>query len=126
MEQVMLNLFRNAEEAGSPPEAIELGVEEAKGGGFDLVVSDRGSGMTDEVLRQALLPFYSTKERGTGLGLALCREIVEAHGGELRIQRREGGGLTVSCWLPGPEIPAPPPLPGPPPLAIRPLTLSRP
>jgi signal transduction histidine kinase len=56
--------------------------------------------MTDEVLKNALLPFFSTKEKGTGLGLALCREIVEAHRGKLRVARREGGGIVVSLWLP--------------------------
>jgi len=57
--------------------------------------------MTDEVLRSSLVPFFSTKEKGTGLGLALCKEIVEAHRGKLRLSRREGGGMEVSCWLPG-------------------------
>ncbi|HEX7029037.1 MAG TPA: ATP-binding protein, partial [Gammaproteobacteria bacterium] len=48
-----------------------------------------------------LLPFYSTKKSGTGLGLSLCREIVEAHGGRLNIANRSGGGLEVTFWLPG-------------------------
>jgi signal transduction histidine kinase len=52
-------------------------------------------------MRQALLPFYSSKPGGSGLGLPLCREIVEAHGGRLRIERRPGGGTAVICWLPG-------------------------
>jgi signal transduction histidine kinase len=56
--------------------------------------------MDDETMRKALLPFYSTKERGTGLGLPLCREIVEGHGGKLTLQSREGGGTVVTCWLP--------------------------
>jgi signal transduction histidine kinase len=47
-----------------------------------------------------LLPFYSTKASGTGLGLALCREIVEAHGGRIKLANRPGGGLVVSVWLP--------------------------
>jgi two-component system, NtrC family, nitrogen regulation sensor histidine kinase NtrY len=46
------------------------------------------------------VPFYSTKDTGTGLGLTLCREIVEAHGGRLRIANREDGGAIVTIWLP--------------------------
>jgi signal transduction histidine kinase len=44
--------------------------------------------------------FHSTKQDGAGLGLPLCREIVDAHGGTLRIQARSGGGTVVSIWLP--------------------------
>ena len=51
-------------------------------------------------MKRALLPFYSSKPAGTGVGLALCKEIVEAHGGRLRLQNRPGGGLMVTCWLP--------------------------
>jgi signal transduction histidine kinase len=47
-----------------------------------------------------LLPFYSTKPAGTGLGLTLCREIVEAHGGRLSLANRAGGGALVTVWLP--------------------------
>ena len=61
---------------------------------------DRGPGFTAGALENALVPFYSTKDTGTGLGLTLCREIVEAHGGRLRIANREGGGAPVTLWLP--------------------------
>jgi two-component system, NtrC family, nitrogen regulation sensor histidine kinase NtrY len=103
MEQVVLNLLKNAEESGSAKDAIELAVVPREKGSADLVVRDRGPGMSDEVLASALLPFYSTKKTGTGLGLALCREIVEAHGGKVRLQNREGGGLEVTCTLLGRE-----------------------
>ena len=56
--------------------------------------------MTGEVLEQALLPFYSTKANGTGLGLTLSREIVEAHGGRIHLTPRTEGGTAVSIWLP--------------------------
>ena len=65
-----------------------------------LRVLDRGRGMSEEVMRQALVPFYTTKPAGSGLGLALCNEIIEAHGGHMRLQAREGGGTVVTCWIP--------------------------
>jgi signal transduction histidine kinase len=63
-------------------------------------VADRGGGMTEAVMANALVPFYSTKRTGTGLGLALAREIAEAHGGRIALANREGGGLTVVLFLP--------------------------
>jgi signal transduction histidine kinase len=45
-------------------------------------------------------PFYSTKPTGTGLGLTLCREIIEAHAGRLSLANRAGGGALVTVWLP--------------------------
>ncbi|HKS93529.1 MAG TPA: ATP-binding protein, partial [Gammaproteobacteria bacterium] len=57
-------------------------------------------GMPADVLELALLPFYSTKQSGTGLGLPLCREIVEAHGGRISVANRASGGVMASIWLP--------------------------
>jgi nitrogen fixation/metabolism regulation signal transduction histidine kinase len=99
LQQVLLNLLRNSAEAGSPAAEIRVSVAPARGGWL-LQVADRGTGMSDEVLARALLPFYSTKPSGTGLGLTLCREIVEAHGGTLDLANRDGDGVTVRVWLP--------------------------
>lgn len=101
-EQVLINLIKNAIESGSPEDEVTVSVEERQGG-VTVTIADRGGGLSDEVLRDALLPFYSTKPKGTGLGLTLCREIVDAHGGRLSIANREGGGALVAVWLPGGE-----------------------
>ena len=99
MEQALLNLVRNAHESGSAPDLVHVGVRRLSDG-FLLEVMDRGAGMTEAVLTHALVPFYSTKRSGTGLGLALAREIVEAPGGSISLSNREGGGLVVSLTLP--------------------------
>ena len=99
MERVLINLLKNAHESGSAPGDVRLDVSR-EGAALRFEVRDRGSGMSETVLRNALLPFYSTKQTGTGLGLPLCREIVEAHGGRLAIANRSGGGLRVSVVLP--------------------------
>jgi signal transduction histidine kinase len=99
IEQVLINLIKNAIESGSPEDEVTIAVRERPDGTM-IEVADRGSGLAEEVLRDALLPFYSTKPKGTGLGLTLCREIVDAHGGRLSIANREDGGAVVTVWLP--------------------------
>jgi two-component system nitrogen regulation sensor histidine kinase NtrY len=99
LEQVMINLLKNAAESGSPPDEITVAVQRAAAG-FRIEVADRGTGLSESTLRDALLPFYSTKPTGSGLGLTLCREIVEAHGGRLSLANRAGGGALVTVWLP--------------------------
>jgi len=100
MQQVVINLVKNAHEAGGDPDAVTVSLQRSADGTL-LRICDRGRGMTEDVMRQALVPFYSTKSTGSGLGLALCNEIVEAHGGRVRLAAREGGGTVVTCWLPG-------------------------
>jgi nitrogen fixation/metabolism regulation signal transduction histidine kinase len=99
VEQALINLLKNAHEAGGADTEVELLILCA-GTDQRIEVRDRGSGMSPTVLAQALLPFYSTKRSGTGLGLALAREIAEAHGGRIQLANREGGGLRVLLDLP--------------------------
>ncbi len=103
VEQVLINLIKNAHESGSDAEDVTLSIMQS-GRELRIEVADRGPGMSEAVLAQALLPFYSTKRSGTGLGLALAREITEAHRGRVLLANREGGGLRVSLLLPQPTV----------------------
>jgi two-component system nitrogen regulation sensor histidine kinase NtrY len=101
--QALLNLLKNAHEACSeaepPNDDVELRLTRLPQW-LRIEVLDRGKGMNEAVLQNALMPFYSTKRNGTGLGLALTREIVEAHGGRVSLQNRREGGLCVAIFLP--------------------------
>jgi two-component system nitrogen regulation sensor histidine kinase NtrY len=99
LEQALVNLLRNAHESESAADAIQLRVRRLPSA-FAVEVSDRGTGMTETVLASALLPFYSTKRGGTGLGLALVREIAEAHGGRVALANRQRGGISVTITIP--------------------------
>ncbi|WP_351014780.1 ATP-binding protein [Shewanella sp. AC91-MNA-CIBAN-0169] len=102
LEQVFINLLKNAHESGAVADTVSITFEEVTHpiNGLLIKVDDQGCGMSSEVLSQALLPFYSTKQSGTGIGLPLCREIIEAHGGRISMQNRVEGGLSVKVWLP--------------------------
>lgn len=99
LQQVVMNLLKNAQESGSATTDINLRIWHEQQN-TKIEVSDRGTGMTAEVMSQALLPFYTTKKQGNGIGLSLCREIIELHNGSMVLENRPGGGLTVRLTLP--------------------------
>ncbi len=114
IEQVLINLIKNAYESGATE--VELTASETlsnsplKGenslplregrGGSVICVRDNGCGMSPDVLAQAFIPFFTTKQAGTGIGLALCRQIILKHGGTITIDSEEGRGTTFTISLP--------------------------
>ncbi len=95
---VFSNLIRNAIDA--MPEGGELRISaKEEGGRLGVSVSDTGHGIGPEEIRRVFEPFYSTKVRGIGLGLAICRAIVENHGGEIRVTSQPGQGATFTVVL---------------------------
>ena len=91
--------MKNARESGGPLDQVTVEIR-ADRGGTRVEVADRGPGMSPSVLQQALLPFYSTKPGGSGVGLALAREVIDAHDGWIKLDNRANGGLAVSFWIP--------------------------
>jgi signal transduction histidine kinase len=103
LQQVMLNLLINAMEAmdDSAPDGRVITVRlQAGGTQVEVVVSDNGQGIPTDKLDQVFEPFYSSKTNGLGMGLAISRGIIEAHGGRLRAQNNEAGGTTFTITLP--------------------------
>ncbi|WP_437489844.1 response regulator [Sorangium sp. So ce1014] len=104
LQQVLLNLLVNALDAVSrrPPEArlVVVRARPADGGGVELSVADSGEGVLPADLERIFEPFFTSKAQGLGVGLAISRSIVEAHGGRLWAERGAGEGATFRCALP--------------------------
>jgi two-component system sensor histidine kinase PilS (NtrC family) len=99
MRQVIWNLLRNAAQANTSEDAIEVVLEKVNEH-FLIEVKDRGTGIDPADQNRIFEPFFSTKEKGIGLGLALCKRIVEEHGGNISAASREGGGAAFRISLP--------------------------
>jgi two-component system sensor histidine kinase HydH len=99
LRQVLLNLVGNAYQAMPDGGTVTLAAAGADGS-VQLTVRDTGAGMSQEVRDRLFEPFFTTKARGVGLGLAVSRRIVEAHGGRIVVESEEGAGTEFRVVLP--------------------------
>jgi signal transduction histidine kinase len=99
LRRAVLNLVRNAVEAAPAASVVEVA---AQVDGRDAVVEvrDRGPGLAPEARASLFRPFFTTKERGTGLGLALAKKVADAHQGALALAPRAGGGTVARLRVP--------------------------
>lgn len=101
IQQVVLNLVRNAVEALQAVDRRELVIRSmAMGKEIEIAIRDTGPGLAPEVLAKLFQPFVTTKPKGMGIGLSICRSIVEAHGGRLWAAPNPGGGTVFTFTLP--------------------------
>jgi len=104
IQQVLINLIRNSIEAMSTMEGThELAVEVFLSNDKDVhfIITDNGPGISQSMLDQIFAPFISTKKEGLGLGISICKRIIEAHHGTIRVENNPSGGCVVSFTLPG-------------------------
>jgi two-component system, LuxR family, sensor kinase FixL len=101
IQQVLLNLIRNALEAMAASDERVLTLDAAAADSeLTVRVSDTGPGLPEEVVKNLFQPFITTKSRGMGVGLSICRSIIEAHGGRISASARPGGGTVFAFTLP--------------------------
>jgi two-component system sensor histidine kinase DctS len=107
VEQVLLNLARNGMQAMDRPDITERllllqvrRLPEPERRWLEFAVTDRGPGIAPEVEQQLFTPFFTTKAEGMGLGLSLCRTVIEQHGGALRFAAHAAQGTVFSFTLP--------------------------
>jgi two-component system sensor kinase FixL len=102
IQQVMVNLIRNAIDAmmGAYERRLTIRTADADDEMVMVTIEDTGSGISDSVAEQLFQPFVTSKESGMGIGLSICRSIIEAHGGRIWFERREGGGTIFRFTLP--------------------------
>ena len=104
LRQAFSNLCRNALEACTdanvPPRITIDGVEDRPSSGSRITVADNGPGIEPASGRRIFMPFFTTKARGTGLGLALVQKIIVTHNGRITAANASGGGARLTVSLP--------------------------
>jgi two-component system, LuxR family, sensor kinase FixL len=105
IQQVLVNLIRNAIEAmlDSPVRTLTISTS-AEEDMITVAIEDSGSGISDELAPQLFQPFVTSKEAGMGIGLSICRTIIEAHGGRIWFEPAAEGGTIFQFTLPKAEV----------------------
>ena len=107
LQQVILNLILNAVEAMSSVDdtarELSISTEQSQAGGVHVAVHDLGPGIDPEHLERVFEAFYTTKSRGIGMGLSICRSLIHAHGGRLWAEANEPRGAVFQFTLPAAE-----------------------
>lgn len=102
IEQVLINLLKNAVEACSDSPSPEVRVEAFRRDGMPVItVSDNGSGIVPEALDKIFVPFFTTKPGGSGIGLSVCRQIMNRHGGNILVSSEMEKGTVFTLQFPG-------------------------
>lgn len=109
VHQVLLNLYQNAAQAMEGGGTIRVAIGEERGG-VRIVVRDNGAGIPPEVQARLFELFYSTKTAGSGLGLSVCRKVMETHGGTIDIRSALGEGTEVTLRFPRERMVSLPPV----------------
>ncbi|MGD6817559.1 ATP-binding protein [Metabacillus sp. 84] len=102
IKQVLINLLKNSSDAMPDGGTIRISLEKNDGKTAALIINDSGCGIPKQKLDKIKEPFFTTKEKGTGLGLVITEKIAAQHGGSLEIESEEGKGTTVKLILPLP------------------------
>lgn len=102
IQQVITNLIRNAIDAmiDSPARSLSIQTEAGPDDFVTVCIEDTGSGISEEIADQLFQPFISSKQTGMGIGLSICRTIIEAHGGRIWFEPRPGGGTIFQFTIP--------------------------
>jgi signal transduction histidine kinase len=99
LQQVLVNLVKNAMQAMTTGGTLTLQTGESNDGVW-MSVNDTGGGIPQEQINRIFEPFYTTKKKGTGLGLMIVQRIVRAHNGRIELESNVGRGTTFRIWLP--------------------------
>jgi signal transduction histidine kinase len=99
IQQVLVNLVKNAMQAMTSGGTLTIQTGEGADGLW-LIVADTGGGIPQEQINRIFEPFYTTKKKGSGLGLMIVQRIIRAHGGRIELESRVGRGTTFRLWLP--------------------------